>query len=125
MSSERHKAIEAIRQKLRERRHQLVRYVANLTGSDEDDVDDPAAELRELDSGGWMMLGPLANELDRIDESLRLIREDRYGTCKSCGLAIVAERLELNPLGRLCVDCQVTEDLAWRDVRASHGPEQN
>ncbi len=118
MSSERHKTIESIRLRLRERRAQLVRYVAKLTDSETDDLDDAAAELRALGSAGWMMLGPLANELDHIDDALRQIREERYGNCLECGEAIVGERLEFNPLAKLCVNCQVAEDVGWREARA-------
>lgn len=44
-------------------------------------------------------------ELKRIEAALRLIDEDEYGYCQSCGEPIAPRRLDLDPTLQLCVDC--------------------
>lgn len=48
-----------------------------------------------------------SEELARIDEALRLLRNDpeAYRTCEECGEDIEDERLELIPWTRLCASC--------------------
>lgn len=122
MLDERQQSIETVRIRLKQRRLQLLHYVASLTGVDVDELLDPADELRSLDTAGWMMLGPLANELDRIDHALTRIRDGRYGECRNCRAPIVVERLELNPLSELCLGCQVDQDISWRFARKEWRP---
>ena len=44
-------------------------------------------------------------ELCRIEAALKRIEDGDYGWCMSCGEAIPAKRLELDPTVQLCVDC--------------------
>ena len=44
-------------------------------------------------------------ELCRIEAALKRIEDGDYGWCMSCGVAIPAKRLELDPTVQLCVDC--------------------
>ncbi len=46
-----------------------------------------------------------ALDLRRIDAALRRMAEDEYGTCTSCGDAIPAQRLALDPAAAQCIDC--------------------
>jgi RNA polymerase-binding transcription factor DksA len=48
-----------------------------------------------------------SEQLARIDEALRLLRDDpdAYGTCESCGREIEMARLELVPWTRRCAEC--------------------
>lgn len=114
MLNTRSQIIESVRLRLRERRRLLVCSVARQSGLDEHIIDDHRLPLGDL-----MMLGPLARELDRIDQVLDQIRNDRYGVCEDCAASIVSERLEMNPLSRFCVDCQVKRDLDWRRTEQS------
>ena len=42
----------------------------------------------------------------RIEEARRALADGTYGTCKSCGRDIPAERLEAVPEAVLCLECQ-------------------
>jgi DnaK suppressor protein len=44
-------------------------------------------------------------ELTRVDAALRKLDEGTYGICETCGLPIVAERLEAIPWAPTCIDC--------------------
>ena len=46
-----------------------------------------------------------ANELRRIEASLRRVESGDYGYCVTCGEAIVRKRLELDPAVPVCIDC--------------------
>jgi RNA polymerase-binding transcription factor DksA len=65
------------------------------TGSDlhEEELDETTAIL-------------LDEEERRIAEARRALADGSYGTCKSCGREIPAERLEAVPEAVLCVNCQ-------------------
>ncbi len=115
MQNARNQIIESVRLRLRERRRLLVRSVAKQAGLDEHLIEDHRLPLED-----WMMLGPLASELDRIDQVLEQIRNDRYGVCEECSSLIVSERLEVNPLSKFCIDCQVKRDLDWRRTGRFH-----
>ena len=48
----------------------------------------------------------LEEEERRIEEARRALADGSYGTCKSCGRQIPADRLEAVPEAVLCVNCQ-------------------
>jgi RNA polymerase-binding transcription factor DksA len=66
---------------------------------------DTASELHdeELDETTAMLL---EEEERRIAEARRALADGTYGTCKSCGREIPAERLEAAPEAVLCLNCQ-------------------
>jgi RNA polymerase-binding transcription factor DksA len=66
---------------------------------------DTATELHdeELDETTAIFL---EEEERRIEEARRALADGTYGTCKSCGREIPAERLEAVPEAVLCVNCQ-------------------
>jgi len=45
-----------------------------------------------------------------IDESLKLIKEGKYGKCLSCNKKIPAKRLNAVPYAKHCVQCQSKEE---------------
>jgi len=45
-------------------------------------------------------------ELTRIDEVLRQLKEGRYGRCEDCGAEISLKRLRVAPYTSCCIDCQ-------------------
>lgn len=55
----------------------------------------------------WANINRETEQLELIDEALRVLREDpeAYGTCTVCGKEIEAERLELVPWARQCAAC--------------------
>jgi DnaK suppressor protein len=66
---------------------------------------DTATELHdeELDETTAILLD---EEEHRIEEARRALANGTYGTCRSCGRQIPAERLEAVPEAVLCMDCQ-------------------
>jgi len=54
--------------------------------------------LKQLSSHG--------ETLRKIDEALRKLNEDTYGTCEDCGEKIDEERLKILPFAIYCIDCQ-------------------
>jgi RNA polymerase-binding transcription factor DksA len=66
---------------------------------------DTGSELHdeELDETTAILL---EEEERRIEEARRALADGSYGTCKSCGREIPAERLEAVPEAVLCVSCQ-------------------
>lgn len=62
----------------------------------------------------WATVTRSSDQLARIDEALRLLREDPddYGVCEVCGRDIEPERLDIVPWTRLCAS----------DARDADGP---
>ena len=46
--------------------------------------------------------------IKKIDEGLKMIEEQDYGYCESCGIEIGIRRLEARPTATLCIDCKNT-----------------
>jgi len=53
--------------------------------------------------------------LYHVNEALRRLYKDDYGSCEACGQPISRERLEVVPHARLCIKCKEKEE------RANHG----
>lgn len=76
-----------------------------------------------LDDGDWSVvdlsedinlrkLSTHRDTLVKIDEALRKLAENTYGTCEDCGDEISAERLRVMPFAIRCRDCQeIREEL--------------
>jgi DnaK suppressor protein len=47
-----------------------------------------------------------------VDDALRRLYGGEYGQCESCGNPVSAERLEVVPHARLCLDCKQKEERA-------------
>lgn len=50
--------------------------------------------------------------LYHIDEALRRLYKNDYGTCQTCGEDISKDRLEAVPHARLCIKCKEEEERA-------------
>ncbi len=44
--------------------------------------------------------------INKIDDSIQLIDDNKYGFCKECGAEIGIHRLEARPTAVLCIDCK-------------------
>jgi DnaK suppressor protein len=75
-----------------------------------------------LDDGDWATvdlsedislrhLSAHREDIRKIDESLRKIKEGTYGKCEDCGEEISEERLKVMPFAIYCVDCQEKREL--------------
>jgi RNA polymerase-binding transcription factor DksA len=47
-----------------------------------------------------------------VDDALRRLYGGEYGQCESCGNPVSAERLEVVPNARLCINCKLKEERA-------------
>jgi DnaK suppressor protein len=65
----------------------IILLVSRLAGHDKRELDEVAAALRRLGSGG-------------------------YGICESCGKSIALRRLRAVPAARFCLACQEAEEVA-------------
>jgi len=107
---ERLKFIDNIKDKLSNRKDQLLKQVANLShekvsdGQVSDSGDEALAltmeklqnSLEETEVG----------ELRRIDEALDRIDKEEYGVCIDCGEPISERRLQNYPYASRCIICQ-------------------
>lgn len=59
-----------------------------------------AAELGE----NRVLYDQLRRDLDDVERALARMDEGTYGTCEVCGVTIGAERLEVMPATRFCID---------------------
>lgn len=49
-------------------------------------------------------------ELTRMDEALRRLKEGGYGFCEECGAEIDEERLRVAPYASCCITCQTRRE---------------
>lgn len=55
--------------------------------------------------------------LNKIEESLELVREKEYGYCEVCGVEIGLRRLEARPTATLCIDCKTLAEIKERQQK--------
>jgi RNA polymerase-binding protein DksA len=72
---------------------------------------DDATEAFEQASG-MAVRQHLEDLLLQIGDALDRMKRGTFGVCPSCGQMIGAERLEVLPYARLCVDCQQKKEHA-------------
>jgi RNA polymerase-binding transcription factor DksA len=102
---ERERTLESIQQAEAEERGGLrasAGEVARIPSSLADAASDTQEEEKD-----WANINRESEQLARIDEALRLLKEDpgAYGQCEACGREIGVERLELVPWARRCAQC--------------------
>jgi RNA polymerase-binding transcription factor DksA len=102
---EREQTLESIQQAEAEE-HEGLRESAGEVARAPSGMADSASDTQETEKD-WANIHRESEQLTRIDEALRLLREDpkAYGTCEDCGNRIEAERLELVPWTRQCKGC--------------------
>jgi len=49
--------------------------------------------------------------IKKIDSSLRMIEEDSYGFCETCGSEIGLRRLEARPTATQCIECKTIDEV--------------
>ncbi|MCL6453052.1 MAG: TraR/DksA C4-type zinc finger protein [Alicyclobacillus sp.] len=55
--------------------------------------------------------------LNEVNLALQALADGTYGRCVECGQTIPEERLEANPLARLCIDCRRRQEARWTDLQ--------
>lgn len=84
-------------------REQLQEEIEPASATDEDSADAAAAIYER-----GKVISLIQNREDRVralDEAIERVRKGLYGTCKSCGEEIPAERLQIMPETSFCVRC--------------------
>lgn len=104
-------ALATYRQRLMERRGQLVHRIYDLAETregvtepqiefgDKAQAEAPAEVLARLDEQS-------REEWEAIQAALERIEAGTYGTCDACGKAMTAARLDAMPMARRCLACQ-------------------
>jgi DnaK suppressor protein len=108
--------VEELRKSLLERRAEIIKEardeIAKYTDGDTRKLVESA-----LDEGDWAvvditedlnlrLLSQHRLALIDIDDTLRKIRDDKYGICEECGQRIDEKRLRIMPTARLCIEHQ-------------------
>lgn len=105
---ERDQTLESIQQAESEE-HEGLRQSAGETTREPSGLADLGSDTQEEEKD-WANINRETKQLERIDEALRLLREnpEAYGTCEVCGKEIEPGRLELIPWTRKCAACART-----------------
>src|SRR5215470_7321335 len=108
--------LDALRQRLTERRQVLRTEVAEqLAQSDDPRVTGLRDQLAATED--WVLADILGDmdiamvtrdtaELHEVDAALSSIAEGSYGTCRDCGESVGWPRLNVNPTALRCIACQ-------------------
>ncbi len=64
----------------------------------------------EIDEFAARIAGADTARVQQIEEALAMLREGRYGSCKSCGVRISKRRLQAIPFAVLCLGCKRLEE---------------
>jgi len=111
--------LEAIRIRLLEQRATLFKEVETVEtdlrfiAEDRESEPDERAQ-REKAAGVFSRLDQRGkHEIERIDQALQRLADDRYGSCLECGEEIPLARLQVLPATPHCIEC-ATRDEALR-----------
>ncbi len=102
-----------IRVQLLERRTELEGRLGSIKKDISQPLDhDFAEQAVELENGEVLQaLGTEAEiEINKINNALIRMDEERYGECVDCGVSIPAERLEVRPFSSRCIGCATKEE---------------
>ena len=108
--------LDSIKETLRRKRSELVRYQATQLSSLYSPEKHHLADLEEMasdtmDTDSVCALVDIGSStLAEIDAALEKIEEGTYGICELCEKPIHPDRLEILPFASLCVACQRTKE---------------
>ncbi|HEY8726889.1 MAG TPA: TraR/DksA C4-type zinc finger protein [Gaiellaceae bacterium] len=87
----------------------LEDQVEEMVGTSDNHLADSATVTleREID---YTLQENSEQVLAEIDDALQRIGEGTFGTCRTCGQPIAAERLEAMPWATQCIDCKRKEE---------------
>jgi len=106
--------LKAWRASLVDETKQTVHHMQDESANHPDPTDrasqetDMALELRNRDRDRKLV--------KRIDKTLRLLTEDEYGYCESCGVEIGIKRLEARPTATQCIDCKTLDEIREKQL---------
>jgi DnaK suppressor protein len=106
------KRLEYYKKKLLTRRDELVKTITRTEEEGRQADDDPTVDLADKAANSYtkeFLFGQTSadrNLLNMIDEALKRIRAEEYGTCLSCQEEMQQKRLEAVPWAKHCISCQ-------------------
>ncbi|NOY15174.1 MAG: hypothetical protein GXP43_03060 [bacterium] len=108
------KILKPLEEYLRAQREELVHQLEELEASDpynqpdranENEVGEDSYESNEHDQV-VALKNQIVTSLKQLDETLERIEKGRYGFCQKCGKMINTDRLAVNPVASLCIECE-------------------
>jgi DnaK suppressor protein len=106
------KRLEYYKKKLLSRRDELVKTITRTEEEGRQADDDPTVDLADKAANSYtkeFLFGQTNTDramLNMIDEALKRIRSEEYGTCLNCQEEMQQKRLEAVPWAKHCITCQ-------------------
>jgi DnaK suppressor protein len=106
------KRLDYYRKKLLTRRDELVKTITRTEEEGRQADDDPTVDLADKAANSYtkeFLFGQTNTDraiLNLIDEALKRIRNNEYGTCANCREEMQQKRLEAVPWAKHCISCQ-------------------
>jgi DnaK suppressor protein len=106
------KRLEYYKKKLLTRRDELVKTITRTEEEGRQADDDPTVDLADKAANSYtkeFLFGQTNTDrtiLNMIDEALKRIRAEEYGTCANCQDELQQKRLEAVPWAKHCITCQ-------------------
>lgn len=106
------KRLEYYKKKLLNRRDELVKTITRTEEEGRQADDDPTVDLADKAANSYtkeFLFGQTNTDraiLNMIDEALKRIRSEEYGTCANCQEEMQQKRLEAVPWAKHCITCQ-------------------
>ena len=54
--------------------------------------------------------------INKIEDTVNLIDNHKYGYCEACGVEIGIRRLEARPTATLCIDCKTLDEIQEKEI---------
>lgn len=106
------KRLDYYKKKLLTRRDELTKTIARTQEEGRQADDDPTVDLADKAANSYTkeflfgMTNTDRSILNQIDEALKRINANTYGTCASCEEEMQQKRLEAVPWAKNCITCQ-------------------
>ena len=106
------KRLDYYKKKLLNRRDELVKTITRTEEEGRQADDDPTVDLADKAANSYtkeFLFGQTNTDramLNMIDDALKRIRNEEYGTCMNCQEEMQQKRLEAVPWARHCITCQ-------------------
>lgn len=92
----------------------FIAVVHASINANSDDEHDPEGSTIAFERAQLVaLLDSARDELGEIDSALDRVEIGSYGQCEVCGVAVGAERLQVRPAARRCVECATTRRNPW------------
>jgi DnaK suppressor protein len=106
------KRLDYYKKRLLARRDELVKTITRTEEEGRQADDDPTVDLADKAANSYtkeFLFGQTNTDraiLNLIDEALKRIRNNEYGTCANCQEEMQQKRLEAVPWAKHCITCQ-------------------